>query len=47
MRHMWEMIKHAWKSSCEVFGKKRRVQKEWLTAATMRVVDKRTEKKQK
>ena len=43
---LWEMIKHAWKSSCEeVLGKKSRTQKEWLTAATMRAVDKRREKK--
>jgi len=35
-----------WKSTCEdVLGKKSRTQKEWLTAATMRVVDKRREKK--
>ena len=48
METMWEMIKHAWKSSCEeVLGKKSRTQKEWFTAATMRVVDKRREKKAK
>ena len=34
------------KSTCEeVLGKRSRTQKEWLTAATLRVVDKRREKK--
>ena len=46
METMWETIKQAWKSTCEeVLGKKSRTQKEWLTAATMRVVDKRRVKK--
>lgn len=43
---MWETTKQAWKSTCEeVLGKKSRTQKEWLTAATMRAINKRREKK--
>ena len=43
---LWESTKQAWKSTCEeVLGKRSRTQKEWLTVATMRVVDKRREKK--
>ena len=39
---MWETAKQVWKSTFEeVLGKKSRTQKEWLAAATMRVVDKR------
>ena len=46
MEALWESTKQAWKSTCEeVLGKRSRTQKEWLTAATMRVVDKRREKK--
>ena len=46
METLWESTKQAWKSTCEeVLGKRSRTQKEWLTAATMRVVDKRREKK--
>ena len=43
---VWETTKQAWKSTGEVvLGKKSRTQKEWLTAATKRVIDKRREKK--
>ena len=46
METLWETTKQAWKSTCEeVLGKRSRTQKEWLTADTMRVVDKRREKK--
>ena len=46
METLWETAKKAWKSTCEeVLGKRSRTQKEWLTGATMRVVDKRREKK--
>ena len=46
METLWETTKQAWKSTCEeVLGKRSRTQKEWLTADTMRVVDKRGEKK--